>query len=117
MNREQPQPDWSALLLTRRRETRQRLRALQGDFADIVAASEGANADDEHDPEGATIAFDRAQTDALAQQASQHLADIDAALERLRQGTFGRCTVCGEAIPTARLEARPTATTHVEHAE
>ncbi|GAB4075532.1 TraR/DksA family transcriptional regulator [Nostocoides australiense] len=99
-----------------RTETLERLTGLLGEIAGIVAASEGANADDEHDPEGATIAYDRAQTDALAQQARHQLAEIDAALARVENGTYGRCAVCGERIPEARLEARPTATTHVEHA-
>ena len=54
------------LLLVARRETEQRLAALTGSFSDIVAASESSNADDEHDPEGATIAFFRCELCARA---------------------------------------------------
>jgi hypothetical protein len=40
----------------------------------------GSNADDEHDPEGATIAFERSQVDALAGLAQHQLAEVEAAL-------------------------------------
>lgn len=99
-----------------RAETIERLRALRADIAAIIEASDGSNADDEHDPEGATIAFERSRTDALAQQAVRHLEDVDAALARIEDGSYGRCAVCGEAIPDERLEARPTATTDLAHA-
>lgn len=37
------------------------------------------------------------------------LREVEAAQERLRQGTYGRCEECGEAIPVARLQAYPSA--------
>ncbi len=104
------------LLLSARVETMARRDALLGDVAAIVEASESSNADDEHDPEGATIAFERARTDALARQAERGLAEIDAALARIDDGSYGRCSVCDAPIPTERLMARPTARTDVEHA-
>lgn len=61
-----------------RARTAARLAALRGDFGAIVDASRDSNADDEHDPEGATIAFERSQVDALIGQAERHLAEIDA---------------------------------------
>ncbi|MRJ78190.1 TraR/DksA family transcriptional regulator [Aeromicrobium sp. SMF47] len=96
-----------------RSSTRARLALLQQDVAGIIAASEGSNADDEHDPEGATIAFERSQVSALVAQAEKHLADIVEALERLDAGTYGVCTVCGRPIAHERLEARPVAVTCV----
>lgn len=69
---------------------------------------------DEHDPEGATIAFERSQLDALVQQARARLGEIDAALERVGHGTYGACEGCGRAIAAARLEARPTARLCIE---
>ncbi|RYU13052.1 TraR/DksA family transcriptional regulator [Nocardioides iriomotensis] len=89
--------------------TRERLAELVGDYAGIVEASEGSNADDEHDPEGATIAFERSQVGALVAQAREHLAEITAARQRLEDGSYGTCASCDEAIPQGRLEARPTA--------
>ena len=82
----------------------------------VTAARADANSDDEHDPEGATIAFERSQADALRAAARTRLADIDAALERVAAGTYGRCTVCGAPIPEARLQARPFAATCLTHA-
>jgi RNA polymerase-binding transcription factor DksA len=95
------------------RRTTQRLADLRGDYRGFVEASKDSNADDEHDPEGATIAFERSQVGALVQQAEEHLTEIDAALGRLDGGTYGVCVVCGQSIPPARLEVRPTATTCV----
>jgi RNA polymerase-binding transcription factor DksA len=103
-----------ALLEAERDQALQRLAYLTGDFNDVVEASRDSNADDEHDPEGATIAFERAQVSALAAQARDHLADIDAAYDRLAAGTYGVCSHCGRPIAEGRLEARPTARTCVE---
>ena len=90
-----------------------RLDALLAEFDGIVRASAESNADDEHDPEGATIGFERAQVLALVQQTRQHLAELDEALARAHDGSYGRCEVCGNEIPAARLEARPSARTCV----
>ena len=84
---------------------------LRADLAGIMAASEGANADDEHDPEGATIAFERAQTAALLDRTEHRITELDRALQRLAEGTYGTCAVCGRPIGADRLAARPDATT------
>lgn len=96
-----------------RQRTERHLAALRGDYRGFVEASKDTNADDEHDPEGATIAFERSQVGALVRQAEQHLDAVAAALGRLDAGTYGTCAVCGRPIPAARLEVRPTATTCV----
>ena len=77
----------------------------------MIAASADSNADDEHDPEGSTIAFERSQVGALIAQAREHLAEVEAALGRTQDGTYGVCESCGQPIPSARLEARPVART------
>jgi RNA polymerase-binding transcription factor len=107
--------DWARenLDVERRRAVR-RLAGLTGDFDEVVAASRDANADDEHDPEGATIAFERSQVSALVLQVRAHLAEVEAASERLAAGTYGICEQCGQPIAKARLEARPTARTCIE---
>ena len=96
-----------------RRRTLRRLADLRGDYQGFVDASKDTNADDEHDPEGATIAFERSQVGALVRQAEAHLAAVEAAVGRLDAGTYGICLVCGRPIPAERLEVRPTATTCV----
>ena len=94
-----------------RRRTTSRLASLTSDFDDVVAASLDTNADDEHDPEGHTIAFERSQIGALVQQVRHHLAEVDAALARLDAGTYGMCERCGEPVGEVRLEALPAART------
>jgi len=93
------------------RRTTERLAALTGDYEGIVEATKDSNADDEHDPEGSTIAFERSQVGTLVEDARHQLAEIAAARERLTQGNYGTCERCGGPIGEGRLEARPTART------
>jgi len=99
------------LLEAERQQALQRLVALTADFDEVVTASRDSNADDEHDPEGATIAFERSQVAALVIQVRGHLAEVEAAIQRLESGTYGICERCGQPIADARLEARPAART------
>lgn len=94
-----------------RRAALARIGVLERAFADIVSATAAANVDDEHDPEGATIAFERQHIAALLRQAREHLSQIDTALRRVADGSYGRCAGCGTLIPAERLAARPTAVT------
>ena len=109
----EPHAELTAQLDAERQETTERLQALRQDFDAMVAASDWSNADDEHDPEGSTIAFERSQVGALMDQAERHLADISAAQSRLADGTYGICQVCHQEIPLERLQARPVARTCV----
>jgi RNA polymerase-binding protein DksA len=87
---------------------------LTREFDEVVAASRSSNADDEHDPEGATIAFERQQVVALLEQARQRLADVEAALARRESGDYGICESCGRPIAPERLAARPAARTCID---
>ena len=82
---------------------------LARDLAALFAASRDSNADDEHDPEGATVGFERAQLTALLAAARERIAEVDDALRRLDAGSYGVCEGCGRPIAAARLEARPFA--------
>jgi DnaK suppressor protein len=97
-------------LNTDREQVLERIADLQRDFAAIVAsAQEGsAGSDDEHDPEGATVAFERQHIAALLAQAREHLAAIDAALEKIESGIYEICDICGGPIGEERLAARPS---------
>jgi DnaK suppressor protein len=99
-----------AALDAERRATVDQVAGLEREFGGIVAASQADNADDEHDPEGATIAWERQHVAALLEQAREHLVTVDEALRRLSEGGYGRCEVCGQPIAPERLAARPTAT-------
>jgi DnaK suppressor protein len=58
--------------------------------------------------EGTTEAIERLSTTATARSIATSLADTDRALEKVAEGTYGRCDVCEEPIPDERMEARPT---------
>ena len=90
-----------------------RAGVLEREFAELAAAAAAGGTDDEHDPEGATLAFERQHTAALLDQARDQVAAIDAALERLAAGRYGVCERCGQPIGAARLAARPAAVTCV----
>ena len=106
----------AARLHAERAAVQGRLARADDDLVALVAASRDSNADDEHDPEGQTIAYERAQLSASAAWARGRLAEVDAALDRLAAGTYGVCEVCGEPIPEGRLVARPTTRTCIAHA-
>jgi DnaK suppressor protein len=99
------------MLNVERDHTAARVAALTEDLDGIVESTQLVETDDEHDPEGVTIAYERAQTQALLKQADEHLAALDLALERVERGTYGVCESCGREVEEGRLEARPAATT------
>ena len=98
-------------LAAERADTVERLSGLEREFRGIIESADTAGTDDEHDPEGATIAFERQHVADLLSQAREHLTQIDAAMRKLADGSYGRCERCGQDIGAARLAARPAATT------
>jgi DnaK suppressor protein len=100
-------------LLRLRQQTEAQVTALDGDLRGLFEASRASNADDEHDPEGATIAFERAQLTAVLDAARRRLAELDVALRRVEDGSYGVCERCLRPIPAERLVARPSARTCV----
>ena len=98
-----------------REQTLGQISDLEREFTAIVAsAADGsAGGDDEHDPEGATVAFERQHIAALLDRARAHLEAIDAALRKVDAGSYEICDVCGRPIGAERLAARPAALTCV----
>ncbi|MEV6981115.1 TraR/DksA C4-type zinc finger protein [Sphaerisporangium sp. NPDC051017] len=103
--------DMRDLLGADRELTVARIASLTHDWDDIVESSALAGSDDEHDPEGSATAFEREHVQALLHQARKHLTDLETALERLDDGTYGVCEGCGGPIAVERLRARPAART------
>src|SRR6266700_6562691 len=99
------------LLLAEQARARLRVAALEREFAGLAEAASSAGADDEHDPEGATLAFERQHAAALLAAAREQVAAADAALRRLAAGRYGVCERCGQPIGAGRLTARPAALT------
>jgi DnaK suppressor protein len=104
-------PDQRALLRAEQHAALSRIAALERDFAGFVEAASSAGADDEHDPEGATTAFERQHVAALIGLAREQLGQVEEALGRIDTGSYGICVSCGQAIAAGRLAARPAAST------
>lgn len=83
---------------------------------DVLSLEEAEARDAPEFPEGAThpgeAGSDQAASDltlGYRGSASEEIQEIDEALERLRDGTFGRCESCGVSMARERLEAIPYA--------
>jgi len=92
-----------------RAEAEARSAALAAQVEGLAEQQALTTHDDEHDPEGVTIGFERAQLLGLLAGARDEVAALDRAAARLVAGTYGRCLDCGSAIPDPRLEALPGA--------
>lgn len=67
-----------------------RIKGIDDNFADSAAAT-----------------AERNEALAFIEKARERLAEVDEALERMDEGSYGTCAECGKPIPEARLEARP----------
>jgi RNA polymerase-binding transcription factor DksA len=70
---------------------------------------------DQHQADMGTETFEREKDLSILEQVEAELADVEYALRRLDDGTYGTCEVCGKVIPDDRLEAIPTARLCLEH--
>ena len=98
-------------LLDERRRVSAALENLHDDHPGSISDETGEDAVyDNHLADTATETYDR-ELDYTLEENSEHvLAEIDSALGRIEDGTYGICTNCGTPIPEERLEARPWAT-------
>jgi len=99
---------FETLLRERRGELESHQAQIAESLSDVRDAREGER-DDEHDPEGPTIAYEWSRVTAIQADALAQVREIDAALDRIARGTYGICTRCGTPIARARLDARPSA--------
>jgi RNA polymerase-binding transcription factor DksA len=103
--------DAQSVLTTVRREqqrTARQVESLESLVASIVEASELTSTDDEHDSEGATIAYERAQAIALLRQAREDLDALAVTRKQLESTQVVTCSVCGRTIDLERIAALPT---------
>ncbi len=98
-------------LLEERRRVTAAIENLHDDHPGTLSDETGEEvAYDNHLADTATETYDR-ELDYTLEENSEHvLGEIDAALARIEDGTYGTCTNCGTQIPVERLEARPWAT-------
>ncbi|MDX8044844.1 TraR/DksA C4-type zinc finger protein [Gracilibacillus sp. S3-1-1] len=72
---------------------------------------------DNHPADTGTELFEREKDIALHEHEEKELADIEQALQAIKNGTYGKCEVCQTEIPAERMLAMPTTTRCMEHAE
>jgi DnaK suppressor protein len=70
---------------------------------------------DNHMGDVATATFERGLDEGLQEGAAQQLEQVDAALQRIEEGSYGTCAVDGEPIAEERLRAVPWATLCIAH--
>jgi RNA polymerase-binding transcription factor DksA len=71
---------------------------------------------DQHQGDLGTETFEREKDFSLLEQLEAEIGDLDAALRKIDEGTYGICEVCGKEIEPGRLEAVPGTRTCIEHA-
>lgn len=85
---------------------------LRGQVAEAIEAPEAMTYGSQ--AAAASQVFEQQRDLALRERNAQHLAQVEAALRRLDEGTFGACTNCGGPIAPERLEAIPWAALCIE---
>jgi len=65
---------------------------------------------DDHPADIATETFEREKDRALRENARETIERVEAALQKMENGTYGLCDICGQPIPAGRLDAVPYAT-------
>jgi DnaK suppressor protein len=105
-----------ALIARRTDDIRSRLAEVDARLA-TVRAARGDWADEEHDPEGFALTHEWSQAEGARVRLEATLRELDRAEDRVADGSYGRCTVCGGAIPDAQLERQPERTTCVACAD
>jgi DnaK suppressor protein len=108
MSRKDSIQNMRELLVTRRDALR---KALAGDLSLLMQLREQSGGD------VVDAALDAAQDEVssqLAEVESRELANIDRALARMKNGSYGECEICNGKIPLARLNALPYATSCIE---
>ncbi len=96
--------DYRALLLEER-------ASLEGQLAELGYGEVGRLNYDSNFADTSQVTAERGETEALARELREALADVERALTKLEDGQYGRCERCGKEIAPARLEARPAVKT------
>ena len=103
-------------------DERERLNGVRATFDDegLTEQSESDSVGelssyDQHQADMGTETFEREKDLSILEQVEAELADVEHALRRLDDGTYGTCEVCGREIPEERLEALPATRLCLEH--
>ena len=101
---------------------RERLTGVRGTFDEEGLTDQSENDSvgelssyDQHQADMGTETFEREKDLSILEQVEAVLADVEHALRRLDDGSYGTCEVCGRTIPDERLEALPATRLCLEH--
>lgn len=109
-------PDQSLLSTVRGDLTGERDR-LEAQIASLEPGHGAASPDfDDNFADSGQVAAEQGENKVLASQLRTELDEVERALAKLDDGTYGKCETCGQAIVAARLEAKPAARFCIEHA-
>jgi len=101
-------------LLDERERVFGEIAELDADLSTSFEESSGESPYDQHMAENATATLDREMDLTLQDTARATLAQIERALHKLDDGTYGRCDECGKPIGEGRLAVAPSATLCVD---
>ncbi len=99
-----------AQIISERRRLQALVDSLTASFTDLTEAADDNPPDDEHDPEGHTIAFERSQLANRRDEYTRTIAELQTAEDRLGDAGSALCEGCGESIPLDRRLAIPATT-------
>jgi DnaK suppressor protein len=88
---------------------------LEGQLHELGVDGEASIVDDNF-ADSAAVSAEHGEQQALAARLREQLDDVEHALARLDEGTYGVCEVCGNPISEARLEIMPATRFCIEHA-
>ena len=100
--------------LLQERDRLQRIsEALSGEVGEGVGSERDALSElslaDQHPADVGTEMFEREKDESILERVAAELADVERALKRADEGTYGICEACGREIAPARLEIKPEA--------
>jgi len=104
-----------------RQQLEQMLREIDSSTAVLEAEGAGDSSElshsDQHPGDTASEVTDADNQNALLEHSADQRTQVQAALARIEDGSYGTCVDCGQPIPPARLEVRPEAARCVEDQE
>ena len=101
--------EYKELLATERARLLEAVDYLEKENAGSLEEEDGGRGEDGRPADAGSSAYEREFDDGLETGAQQTVAEIDAALQRIEEGSYGVCEVCGEPIGAERLSAIPWA--------
>ena len=99
------------LLETLRQSLEEERATLRGQLEEL-----GAVAYDENFADSGQVAAEQGENRAMVSQLGDNLREVERALAKMDDGTYGTCEVCGKEIAEPRLEAMPATRYCIDHA-